>query len=295
MLTKRLQLKEEKDLESAFKHILEAEVIVVGAGAGLSAAAGLNYLDAEFFRSHYRNFIKAGYKNVWDGITQNWRVTKDNARTYWGFWAHHINAVFYKPDQLGTYKDLYKLLSDKKHFIITTNGDGQFYKGLFDPSNLFAMQGNYGYFQCQQGCHERIYKNEDMIRDMLNGFDTSTLKIRKKDIPYCPQCGELLCPNLRVDQYFIEKEHMINKDAYIGFINEACDQKVVFLELGVGFNTPVIIRYPFERMTKEIKNAQLIRVNKSSRPNSKVNSKKILELAMDIDTFIKKYNEEEEQ
>ncbi len=116
MHMKKLQKTEEKGLITAFKHIQEAEVIVVGAGAGLSAAAGLDYLDTEFFRSHYSSLINAGYKNPWDGITRNWRVTKDNARTYWGFWAHHINAVFYKPDQLSTYKDLYKLLSDKKAF-----------------------------------------------------------------------------------------------------------------------------------------------------------------------------------
>lgn len=255
--------KKSQTVDSIREHIEQADIIVIGAGAGLSASAGLNYNDQVFFAEKYTPFLKEGFKTISDGIENNWYLTRENASTFWGFWANHINNIFYQPKQLETYKLLYDLIKDKNHFIITTNADGQFFKGNFAHDKIFAMQGSYGYFQCQSGCNDKIYQNEEMIKQMLKGFNTDTLKIRVEDIPICPNCGELLCPNLRIDQYFVEKEHMKNKDMYQNFINEVGNDHVVFLELGVGFNTPVIIRYPFEEMTRLFTNATLIRVNKT--------------------------------
>lgn len=262
MLIKSLQKKSTaNEINRISEKIQKADVVVVGVGAGFSAAAGLNYMDADFFRKNYPNFIKKGYKNINEGIANNWYLNESSAESYWGFWANHIHVIYYKQKQLKAYKDLYKLIAAKKHFIITTNADGQFYKGKFDVNKIFAMQGSYGKFQCQKKCHETIYDNEAMIIDMLDSFDERSLNVSTESVPRCPKCGGLLMPNLRIDSLFAEKPHMVNQQAYMDFINDHCNGQVVFLELGVGFNTPIIIRSPFEQMTKMIESAFLIRVN----------------------------------
>lgn len=239
-----------------------ADAVVIGAGAGLSASAGLDYNDTMFFEKHYSHFRKKGFKTISEGIRANWNLDKENAVSYWGFWANHISNVFYKQPQLPTYKLLYDIIKDKPYFIITTNADGQFYKGDFDAQKIFAMQGSYSKFQCQKKCHNVIYDNEKMVSQMLNGFDSGSLEIKSEDIPKCPVCHEFLVPNLRTDGNFVEEPNMVNKDEYIHFINSYAKSSIVFLELGVGYNTPIIIRFPFEQMTNSIKDGWLIRVNK---------------------------------
>jgi len=279
---KKSSMQNEHLIESIVYKLQEADKIVVGAGAGLSASAGLDYNDKRFFEKMYTPFLKKGYETISQAISNNWYLTKANATIYWGFWANHINNIYYSQKQLEAYKSLYNMIKDKNYFIITTNADGQFFKGGFDLDKVFAMQGSYGKFQCQRGCHDTIYDNKKLISKMLKGFDVETLKIKEEDIPICPKCGELLYPNLRVDQYFVEKPYMYNKDDYIEFVN-INDEKILFLELGVGFNTPIIIRYPFEEMTRNYDNATLIRVNKKAfQVSNDIKSKAIM---TDIDIY----------
>lgn len=284
MYTKDIVIEQIKD------RFIKADAVVIGTGAGLSASAGLNYGDTEFFANKYPLFYKKGYKTINDGISRHWNLNEENARSYWGFWCNHINNIFYEPKQLEVYKNLYELVKDKKHYIITTNADGQFFKGNYDPDKIFAMQGSYGYFECQNGCSDESYENSEMIAKMLEGFDNETLLIREEDIPHCPKCNELLRPNVRIDQYFAEKRHMVNKDKYFDFLNDVIDKNVLFLELGVGFNTPVIIRFPFENMTKLIKDACLVRVNLTNNfVNENIQEKSIL-ADMDISDLINQLN-----
>jgi len=273
---------EQNSIENIREKIEEAECIVVGAGSGLSSAAGLDYQSESFFADKYSVFQKKGYKTVWDGLIDNWNLTRQNARTYWGFWATHIFNIYYSNEQLGIYKMLYEMIKEKEHFIITTNVDGQFHKGDFDSSKVWAMQGSYGHFQCQEGCHNEIYSNKESINDMLNGLDKETLLIREEDIPICEKCSALMHPNIRIDSHFVEAEHMENRKGYIDFINNINREKVVFLELGVGFNTPVIIRYPFENMTEAFDNATLIRVNRDAEFTSEAIQEKSIGTNMDI-------------
>lgn len=131
----------------------------------------------------------------------------------------HINNVSYSQEQLDTYRLLYDIIKDRKYFVITTNADGQFFKGSFDQDKVFAMQGSYGKYQCQHGCNDIIYDNEEIIGKMLQRFNEESLEIREEDIPICPECGELLCPNLRIDHCFVEVNHMHNKGDYVEFIS----------------------------------------------------------------------------
>ena len=278
----KLNKLEQETINIIKEKIEDADAIVIGAGAGLSASAGLNYGDSDLFAKYYTPFLKKGYKSIGEGISDNWNLDESNAVTYWGFWANHINNIYYRQPQMETYKLLYDLIKDKSRFIITTNGDGQFFKGNYDEDNIFAMQGSYSLFQCQKNCNDKVYDNEEMIKKMLAGFDSETLEIRKEDIPRCEDSGDLLVPNLRIDSNFVETPHMVNRDKYIEFINTNADKNILFLEFGVGYNTPVIIRFPFEQMTETIENAYLIRVNKYYPELPKSLKDKAVSSTMDI-------------
>lgn len=246
-------------IDRIVKEIETADKVLIGAGAGLSAAAGLDYGSKEVFDKEYAVFKKAGYETIIDGISKLWTLTPGNVRRYWGFWSHHINYVYYSQQGLELYEELFNVIKDKDYFVITTNGDDLFYKTSFDKKRIFSMQGSYSKFQCQDACHDKLYDSEPYVTRMLEGFDEDSLMILEEDIPRCPICGKYLKPNLRIDQNFVENKH-VNQEGYMDFIDDN-DENIVFIELGVGFNTPVIIRYPFESMTYDNPNAVLIRVN----------------------------------
>ncbi|MCM1989389.1 SIR2 family NAD-dependent protein deacylase [Oceanirhabdus seepicola] len=250
-----------KNLKKVKEIIDEADYVLIGAGSGLSAAGGLDYSNKDVFKENYSPFIKKGYKTIWDGLVDNWTVTQENKKSYWAYWANHINNIYYKANYTKPYEDLYELIKDKNYFIVTTNCDGQFYKGNFDEKKIFAPQGSYGYFQCEKPCSEDVYNNEAMIDKMLSSFDEDKLIIGEEDVPICPRCGRLLRPNLRVDDTFVDKPHLANIDDYYEFVESAKNHKIVLLELGVGFNTPGIIRFPFEKMTKYLNETTLVRFN----------------------------------
>lgn len=249
--------------EKAKTLIHDSDGFVIGAGSGLSAAGGLNYIDKNVFNKYYSNFKKFGFKTIWDGVSNFWECTKENCLQYWAFWATHINNIAYEAKVTKPYQKLYEFFKDKNYFVVTTNVDYQFYKASFDPDKIFAMQGQYRYFQCSVPCHNKVYYNYEMIQQMLKNIDYKTMTIRESDIPKCPKCGKMLIPNLRKDDLFVEEPNMINLPKYQDFLNQNKDKKLVFIELGIGFNSPGAIRIPFERLVGTNKNWMLIRVNKN--------------------------------
>ncbi len=242
------------------KMIDKADKIVIGAGSGLSASAGINYSDELFFKEYYPLYFEKGYRHIADAISDHWYLTKENARTYWGFWSRHIYNIYYRIEQLETYKNLYEVIKDKNYFVITTNVDDQFYRGNFDPNKVFAMQGSYGKFQCSQNCHNKVYDNKKFIEAMLDSMDDYDYRIKEECIPSCPVCGELLRPNLRIDHMFTEANSLDNRLNYVEFLSSS-EERIILVELGVGYNTPVVIRYPFDELSSQNKNISLIRVN----------------------------------
>ena len=248
-------------IDAAASALAEADHILVGAGAGLSAAAGLNYQDSRLFQDWYPQFAELGYRNIWDAIVHHWSPDDANRRQFWVFWATHIQRIRYDAGPAKLYLDLHRLVRDKSHFVITTNVDGQFKKAGFDPHRMFTPQGDYGKFQCAKPCRNILYDNREMVQRMLANLDNSTLHVREEDIPRCPNCGDYLERNLRRDNHFVEEPHMEKQRDYADFVNRSTGRKLVLLELGVGFNTPSIIRWPFERITAQHPHATVIRVN----------------------------------
>jgi len=248
-------------IDAVARLLHEADFVLVGAGAGLSAAAGLNYQDPDLFARWYPQFTRLGIRTIWESITAHWEPDDTNRRRFWAFWAHHILRIRYDTPATSVYSALRQLVAAKEHFVITTNVEGQFLKAGFRSDALFTPQGDYGKFQCDRPCCETLYGNHAAVRQMVANTDPELLLVRDTDIPRCPACGSYLERNLRKDHHFVEAPYMERQPAYAGFVNRSSTGKLLLLELGVGFNTPAIIRWPFERITFEHPSATLIRVN----------------------------------
>ncbi|GFZ31101.1 hypothetical protein CSC2_16270 [Clostridium zeae] len=249
------------NINKAAKLIQEADYILVGAGAGLSATGGLNYGDSQLFKKWFPKLSEFDIDTIGEAISFYWNVDDSHRRSFWAYWANHINKIRYESPALKPYLELFEVLKNKNHFIITTNVDGQFIKAGFNKENIFAPQGDYGLFQCDKPCSDELYDNKVFVDKMIVNMDTDKFEVLEQDIPYCPKCGSYMSKNLRVDDTFVEAPHMIKQKDYTDFVNNSMDGKLVLIELGVGFNTPGIIRWPFERITMKHPDAVLIRLN----------------------------------
>lgn len=254
-------LSNSENISEAARRINEADYILIGAGAGLSASGGLNYTDPELFKEWFPRLAQLGIKTIGEAISIYWHVDDSNRRSFWAYWANHIQKIRYDAPALHPYLDLFDIVKDKNYFIITTNVDGQFVKASFDQEKIYAPQGDYGLFQCDKPCCNKVFDNRIMVDKMISNMNCDDFLIREADIPRCPICGSYLAKNLRIDHTFVEEPHMRKQKDYLDFINQSVNGKLLLLELGVGFNTPVIIRWPFEQITVEHPGASLIRIN----------------------------------
>ena len=235
--------------------IYEADAIVIGAGAGLSTAAGFEY-GGDFFKEHFPEMSKLGYSDMYSAGFHHF----ESEEAKWAYWAKHIYYCRYQGVKK-LYKDLLEIVKDKNYFVITTNVDHQFQLAGFDKKRLFYTQGDYGLFQCSKPCHNKTYDNEEQVLKMFKGQKDNL--IPSSLIPRCPVCGRVMETNLRSDDRFVEDDgwHQAANN-YSKFLEENKNKKVLFLELGVGWNTPAIIKYPFMQMTYKFKDANYVCINK---------------------------------
>ena len=230
-----------KKLKNELKY---ADAVVIGAGAGLSAAAGFDY-GGERFRKYFSDFeAKYGFHDMYSGGFYPYGTPEE----YWAYWSRHILINRYDCHVGKIYEDLLSLIKDKDYFVLTTNVDHQFQRAGFDKKRLFYTQGDYGLFQCGKPCCRKTFDNETLIREMAKR--QNDMKIPTKLIPKCPVCGSPAALNLRCDDKFAQDEGWYAAAGRYGdFIRRHEGLHVLFLELGVGFNTPSIIKYPFWQMT----------------------------------------------
>ncbi len=280
-----MPIKEDKIYQEKIKKISklinDSEVILIGIGAGMSASGGLNYMNTDFFKKHFPQYYKLGFKNNIETMGSLWDLTSQNVTAYWGYWANHINTMRFESPLTKPYIYLSNILKDKKYFICSTNADGQIERSNVDQNKIYAPQGNYKYFQCIKPCEEKIYDDEPFIKNMINNM-ADEYHISEDTIPYCPNCGNYLIPNLRKDNKFIEKPHIKNKAVYKQFINDSLDKNTLLLEFGVGYNTPVIIRFPFEEITYKNPNSHLVRFNLTKPEVPKAIAKRSISMPYDI-------------
>lgn len=237
------------------KAVCEAEAIVIGAGSGLSTSAGFTY-SGERFDKYFADFGgKYNFKDMYSGGFYPYKTQEE----MWAYWSRYIYINRYMDAPKPVYAKLFELIKDKDYFVITTNVDHCFQKAGFDKERLFYTQGDYGLFQCSVPCQAVTYDNGDMIRRMYK--EQKDMKIPSELIPRCPNCGKPLTMNLRSDDKFVEDEGWHKAAArYEDFIRKH-DGKVLYLELGVGYNTPGIIKYPFWQMTAKNPDATYACIN----------------------------------
>ncbi|MGS0934581.1 MULTISPECIES: SIR2 family NAD-dependent protein deacylase [Bacillus] len=264
-------------IEKAKKLIFNAESIVIGGGAGLSAAAGIDYGGKRFI-SNFATFIeKYGLTDMYSAGFYPFPTQEER----WAYWAKHIYVNRFELDSTNLYKDLYELVQDKNYFVITTNVDSQFEKAGIPSEKIFEVQGNYGYLQCTKGCHDKVYDNESLIKKMIE--QAVDCKVPSELVPKCPVCGGKMDPHLRINQFFVQDEKWYEQNnLYNEFLQKSQGKNIVFLELGVGYNTPGIIRYPFEQLTHQSDHGMLIRLNREHPGGSKENRDKTIAFTEDM-------------
>ena len=233
-----------------------ADNIVIGAGAGLSTSAGFVY-DGERFEKYFSDFReKYGFHDMYSGGFYPFPTLEE----HWAYWSRFIFLNRYCNPPKPVYQNLLELVKDKDYFVLTTNVDHCFQKAGFDKKRLFYTQGDYGLFQCSEPCCRETIDNEDAVRRML--AEQKDMRIPTELLPVCPRCGKPLTMNLRSDDKFVEDEGWHEAaERYQLFLRRHRNMRVLFLELGVGYNTPGIIKYPFWQMTAQNPNAVYACIN----------------------------------
>lgn len=233
-----------------------ADAVVIGAGAGLSTSAGFTY-SGERFHKHFADFEKKyGFHDMYSGAFCRY----DTPEEHWAYWSRFITVNRYMDAPKPVYQEILGLVKDKDYFVITTNVDHCFQKAGYDKKRLFYTQGDYGLFQCSEPCCQETFDNESIIRQMMER--QKNMRIPSELLPVCPHCGQPMTPNLRSDNRFVENEGWHEAaERYENFLRTRGNQRILFLELGVGYNTPVIIKYPFWRMTAQNKAATYACIN----------------------------------
>lgn len=222
----------------------KSDAVIIGAGAGLSTSAGFTYT-GQRFEDNFSDFIKKyGFSDMYSGGFYPFKSLEE----YWAYWSRYVFINRYMDSDNGTYNRLFELVKDRDYFVLTTNVDHQFQKAGFDKHRLFYTQGDYGLFQCSEPCHNATYDNEKAIRDMVTR--QTDMKIPTELIPRCPVCGKPMTMNLRADNTFVQDDgwHRAS-EGYSDFLRKHEGVKELFLELGVGMNTPGIVKFSFWRMT----------------------------------------------
>lgn len=237
--------------------IKQADYIIIGAGSGLSAAAGLKY-SGEKFERNYKEFIeKYHFEDLYSASFYDFSSQEEK----WAFFAKMIKLNRYNEKPLKLYQKLYEIVKDKNYFVLSTNVDGQFFNSGFDKDKVFEVQGDYCYLQCENACHNKLYYNKELVEKWIQ--NTVDCKIPSNLVMKCPVCGGNMDMNLRKDANFVQDSNWYDMSRkYDEFLGRTKDKNVVLLEIGVGFNTPGIIRFPFEQMTNNSKKTTLIRINK---------------------------------
>lgn len=250
--------KETLKLMEALSDLFESfDNILIGAGAGLSLAAGRDYTGKRF-EDDFSDFIqKYHFPDLYSAGFYPFETLEEK----WAFWSRHVALERYGDREATVYKELLELVKDKNYFVITTNVDHLFQDSGFDKKRLFYTQGDFGLFQCSVPCHQKTYDNKEAILEMVE--KQKDMKIPSELVPYCPECGAPMNMNLRIDSTFVQDEGWYRAARnYESYIETYGDKKLLLVDLGIGGNTPSIIKYPFWQITAENKNAVYLCINK---------------------------------
>lgn len=236
----------------------DADAVIIGAGAGLSTAAGFTY-SGERFERYFSDFGRRyGFSDMYSGGFYPFESDEE----HWAYWSRYILINRYMDAPKPVYQQLLQFVRDKDYFVITTNVDHCFQKAGFDKKRLFYTQGDYGLFQCSEPCCQETFDNEQIVRQMVER--QRNMKVPTELLPKCPHCGKPMTMNLRADDKFVEDEGWHEAaERYSNFLRTREGQRILMMELGVGYNTPIVIKYPFWQMAARNPHATYCCINKS--------------------------------
>lgn len=245
-------------LAEARDWLATADHILIGAGAGLSAAAGYDYNDRESFRRLFPALTRAGFTHRYQLVGYPLP-----SRHLWGFWGVHVSDVRFSAGPNPLYRDLRTLIGDRDTFVLTSNGDGLFARNGFDPDRIYTPQGDYGLYQCLTPCTREVWDSAQIIATALATVDHETGAVPMDAVPRCPRCGGEVYLNLNGGGWYVNDHFRPGLAAAEQWIATATGHgRVVVLDLGTGFSTPTVIRWPLERIAAGLPNARFIRVNR---------------------------------
>lgn len=268
-------------IEQLKAEIQGSDAILIGAGSGLSTSAGLTY-GGERFLKYFSDFHeKYGITDMYSGGFYPFSSLEE----YWAWWSRHIYYNRYDMTPGKPYTDLLELVRDRNYFVLTTNVDHQFQLAGFDKARLFYTQGDYGLWQCSEPCHQATYDNEATVRRMV--AEQTEMRVPSELIPHCPKCGKPMTMNLRCDDSFVQdKGWYAAARGYEDFLRWHRNSRILFLELGVGGNTPCIIKVPFLRMTVQNPRATYACINLGEAVTMRGLEKQSILLDADIGTVL---------
>jgi NAD-dependent SIR2 family protein deacetylase len=260
-----------------------AELILIGAGAGMSAAAGIDYTDSQRFARLFPEMAKKGFTNNYELF--GYEGLSD--AVMWGYHAMHIQHVSYDIQTDPAYQNLFNLVKDKDYFVVTSNVDRMFHKNNFDPKAIFTPQGDYRLMQCLTPCSDQVWDTRPFLDRLLAALDPVTHEITDPSaIPVCPKCGGKMFMNVRGGSWFIEKPYKQQNFLFSEWVEESFSDKLLVIELGAGFNTPGVVRYPLEKITNAHPDSNMIRINKEHPELPSDIAKKSIGIQEDIGVFL---------
>ncbi|WP_282153359.1 hypothetical protein [Ruegeria atlantica] len=245
-------------VEMAAETLKDADAVLIGAGAGMSAAAGLDYTDEVAFANRFPGMLQYGARNQYQMMGFPF---KDEALK-WGYLSVALDHV-YRARQTKAYQDLLKLVGDKDYFVITSNVDRYFYKNGFDPTRIYTPQGDYELFQCLTPCADQTWDGVPLVDAMLPSVNRQTQKVEdKSSLAVCPNCGGPVFMNVRGGGWFIETPYFSQSKTFANWLQSVNGLRLAVIEIGAGFNTPSVIRWPMERIGTHFQNARFLRINR---------------------------------
>ena len=252
----------EEQVQKATELIEDADYILFGLGAGMSTAAGAQY-GGEFFKKNFGEFIeKYGAGPYMQDMYSAGFYPYPDEESYWGYWSRQAIVGGIELDVTPLYRQLIALAEGKQSFCLSTNADGQMEKAGYPSEQIFCTQGDYFHIQCAKGCHAKIYDARARFHQMDQA--RRDCKVPSYMVPKCPVCGGKMNMNLRIDQYFVEDgDWEIADTRFRDFLQEALQsgKRICLIDCGTGFNTPMIIRFPFEKMVRNYKQCSMVRLN----------------------------------
>jgi NAD-dependent SIR2 family protein deacetylase len=238
--------------------IREADRVVIGAGSGLSAAAGLDFGDQADFAARFPALVKRGLKAAYEMIG----YSELPAAAFWGFWSVHVDQVRFGDGRSPVYEGLRRLVGGKDHFVLTSNVDAMFVRNGFDPDRIWSIQGDYAFMQCLRPCSTAVWPSAPVLQRALAAIDPATQEVADaRCIPRCIRCGGDVFMNVRGGHWFVEEPYQQQLGRWRQWISETSSERLLLLEIGSGSNTPGVIRWPMERMAMRVGSARLVRIN----------------------------------